>query len=405
MLRCLGSKFVLNTLLALAVLALPGNAYASFRVLYTFKGGSDGSGSVASLIADAAGNLYGTTASGGGTGCGGGGCGTVFRLAPNGTETVLYSFAGGEDGAYPVAGLIMGGSGNFYGTTSGGGTDGCEGEGCGTVFKLAPDGTETVLHAFAGGSDGSAPEAGLIMDSSGELYGTTVSGGSGANGTVFKLAPDGTETVLYAFQGGSDGGNPYAGLIMDKSGNLFGTTEYGGTGGIVSAGTVFEVMPDGHEKVLWDFCSRDSCGDGEFPVAGLIRDKAGNLYGTTTWGGIIGTAFKLAPDGTETVLHDFADRPDGANPYGGLVIDKSGNLYGTTFQGGKVCGDYGSSCGTVFKIAPDGTETVLHAFRKLKGDGIIPQSGLIKDARGNLYGTTPTLTWHSGDGTIFEITP
>jgi uncharacterized repeat protein (TIGR03803 family) len=414
MLRCLGSKFVLNTLLALAVLVLPDSSHAKFRVLYTFKGGSDGSGPVASLIMDAAGNLYGTTVGGGGTGCDGGGCGTVFRVAPDGAETVLYSFAGGKDGADPEAALIMDGAGNFYGTTSGGGTGGCEGYGCGTVFRLAPDGTETVLHTFckkSGCTDGSTPTAGLIMDKSGNLYGTTAgSGGTGCYGggcgTVFRLAPDGTETVLYAFQGGSDGGNPYAGLITDKSGNLYGTTEYGGTGGIISAGTAFEVTPDGQEKVLWDFCSQQSCDDGEFPVAGLIRDKAGNFYGTTAWGGPVeGNAFKLAPDGTLTTLHGFTDVPDGANPSAGLVMDKTGNLYGTTEAGGKKCGNYGSSCGIVFKIAPDGTETVLHAFSKRKGDGILPQAGLVKDGKGNLYGTTPRLTWHSGGGTIFEITP
>ena len=305
----------------MAVLAAPGSSHAAFRLLYTFKGGTDGAGPEAGLILDKAGNLYGTTV-GGGTGCSSGGCGTVFRLAPDGSETVLYSFAGGTDGAYPEAGLIRDGSGNFYGTTNGGGNSGCDGEGCGTVFGLAPDGTETVLHVFAGGtSDGSIPVAGLIMDKSRNLYGATVSGGSDANcyyltgcGTVFKLAPDGIETVLYAFEGGSDGGNPYGGLIVDKSGNLFGTTEYGGTGGIVSAGTVFEVTPDGHETVLWNFCSEQSCEDGEFPLAGLIRDKAGNLYGTTAWGGVTGAAFKLAPDGTLATLHTFTDVPDGANP-------------------------------------------------------------------------------------------
>lgn len=398
------SKFLLNSLLAFAVLALPGSAPAAFRVLYTFKGGSDGSGPAGSLILDATGNLYGTTV-GGGTGCSSGGCGTVFRLAPDGTETVLYSFAGGTDGAYPEAGLISDSSGNFYGTTSGGGNGGCYNEGCGTVFKLAPDGTETVLHVFAGGSDGSAPVAGVIMDKSGNLYGTTVSGGTGASGTVYKLAPDGTESVLYAFQGENDGSNPYAGLVMDKSGNLYGTTQYGGTGGIVSAGTVFEVTPKGQEKVLWNFCSLDSCDDGEFPLAGLIRDKAGNLFGTAAWGGPIGTAFELAPDDTFTKLHGFSDVPDGANPDGELVMDSSGNLYGTTNSGGKTCGNYGSSCGIVFKISPDGTETVLHRFRRKKGDGILPLAGLVRAASGNLYGTTSTLTWHKPGGTIFEITP
>jgi uncharacterized repeat protein (TIGR03803 family) len=409
MLRYLGSKFVRYALLVVTALALPGSSDAKFRVLYTFKGGSDGSGPEAGLIADNAGNLYGTTVGGGAHGYG-----TVFRLAPDGTETVLYSFAGGKDGAYPQAGLIMDGSGNFYGTTYSGGTDGCEGYGCGTVFKLAPGGTETVLHTFcekSGCADGSTPAAGLIMDTSGNLYGTTVTGGSDADcyyltgcGTVFRLAADGTETVLYAFQGGSDGGNPYAGVIIDKSGNLYGTTEYGGTGGIVSAGTVFEVTPDGQEKVLWNFCSLSSCDDGEFPAAGLIRDNAGNLYGTAAWGGIMGTVFKLAPDGTFTKLHGFSDVPDGANPYAGLTMDKAGNLYGTTEAGGKKCGNYGSSCGIVFKIAPDGTETVLHAFNKRKGDGILPAAGLVKNGK-SLYGTTSMIQWRSGGGTIFKITP
>jgi uncharacterized repeat protein (TIGR03803 family) len=261
-----------------------------------------------------------------------------------------------------------------------------------------------VLHAFAGGNDGSTPTAGLVRDKSGNLYGTTFSGGSQASsGTVYKLARDGTETVLYAFQGGSDGGNPYAGLIMDKAGNLYGTTEYSGSGNCISGcGVVFKVAPGGTETVLHAF----DYSDGSYPVAGVIMDKAGNLYGTTACGGSVeGTAFKLARDGTETVLHNFTDRPDGANPYGSLVMDKSGNLYGTTFQGGEECGNYGSSCGAVFKIAPDGTETVIHAFHKLKGDGILPFAGLITDGKGNLYGTTTALTWQSATGTIFELTP
>lgn len=406
MLRCLDSKFVL-ALLTFAAIAVPGSADAKFHVLYTFcskANCSDGSGPEAGLIADQAGNLYGTTVGGGANGFG-----TVFRLAPDGTETVLYSFAAGGDGAYPHARLIMDGSGNFYGTTSGGGAGGCGGSGCGTVFKLAPDGTETVLYVFGGGSDGGNPNA-VIMDKSGNLYGTTeLGGGTGCYGsgcgTVFRLVPDGTETVLYAFTGGTDGGTPLAGLVMDDSGNLFGTTEYGGSEGIVPAGTIFEVTPKGHEKVLWNFCSLSSCDDGEFPAADLIRDKAGNLYGTAAWGGIIGTAFKLAPDGTFTKLHGFSDVPDGANPYAGLVMDKAGNLYGTTEAGGRTCGNYGSSCGVVFEIAPDGTETVLHAFSRRHGDGILPVAGLLEIGK-HLYGTTPTLQWRSnGGGTVFEITP
>ena len=374
-------------------------------MLYTFKGGSDGSEPYAGLLMDKTGNLYGTTFAGGAHGYG-----TVFKLAKGGSETILYSFGGGNDGAYPEAGVILDASGNLYGTTADGGSlDGCQGEGCGTIFKVAPDGTESVVHAFAGGKDGSTPTAGLVADRSGNLYGTTYSGGSTANcdyqtgcGTVYKLAPDGTETVLYAFHGGSDGGNPFAGLIIDAAGNLYGTTQYAGSGNCVSGcGVVFRVAPDGSETVLHAF----DYSDGAYPAGGVVMDKAGNLYGTTGWGYVVGNVYRLSPDGTLTVLHSFTDVPDGANPYDRLAMDGSGNLYGTTQAGGKRCGNYGSSCGVIFEIAPGGTETVLHAFRKKKGDGILPLAGLIRDRKGNLYGTTTALTWHSATGTIFKLTP
>jgi uncharacterized repeat protein (TIGR03803 family) len=227
-------------------------------------------------------------------------------------ETVLYSFKGGSDGSNPAAGLIVDSSGNLYGTTfNGGGGSGCGSDfGCGTAFKLAPDGTETVLHAFTGGSDGGLPEAGLIADGSSNLYGTAYQGGASNLGVVFKLAPDGTETVLYSFKGGGDGGVPAGTLIADSSGNLYGTTSEGGGSG----------------------CFGNGCG----------------------------TVFKLAPDGTETVLHAFTGGSDGAHPNVALIADGAGNLYGTTGGGGiTLCYE---GCGTVFKLAPDGTETVLHAF-------------------------------------------
>ena len=394
---------VIGNALALALFALPASAHWTYRVLYTFTDGQDGGDPYAGVIMDKEGNLYGTTVYFGDNACsyfGETGCGTVYKIAPDGTETTLHAFTGGSDGANPYGGLVMDKAGNLYGTTSyGGGSGDCYGAGCGTVFRLAPDGTETVLHAFAGGADGSTPAAGLIFDRAGNLFGTTVSGGGSSTnceiepagcGTVFRIAPDGTETVLYAFQGGNDGGLPYAGVIGDRAGNLYGTTV---------DNTVYRLAPDGTETVLHLF----DWEDGSEPYGGVIMDAAGNLYGTTAWGGSVeGTAFRLAADDTLTTLHNFTDEPDGANPYGGLVMDGHGNLYGTTNEGGRTCGFFGSTCGIIFRLAPDGTETVLHTFDRKKGDGLSPYAGLIMDKMGNLYGTTYWST-RSGGGTVFEI--
>jgi uncharacterized repeat protein (TIGR03803 family) len=316
-------------------------------VLHPFAGGdSDGAFPFGGLIADGAGNLYGTTAGGGA------GFGVVFKLAPNGTETVLYSFTGPPvDGANPLAGLIADGASNLYGTTELGGSAAF---GSGVVFKLAPDGTETVLHSFAGAnSDGAFPEAGLIADGAGNLYGTTSQGGVSNNGVVFKLAPNGIETVLHSFAGGpSDGADARAGLIVDGAGNLYGTTLRGGAS---DNGVVFKLAPDGTETVLYSFAGVDGSG----PLAGLIADRAGNLYGTTSGGGASGrgVVFKLAPNGIETVLHSFAGSPsDGASPLAGLIADRAGNLYGTTAGGGA------SSNGAVFKLAGTGFVTDTYTF-------------------------------------------
>jgi uncharacterized repeat protein (TIGR03803 family) len=387
---------------ALAMLASLDTAHAGrFRVLYSFAGGSDGAYPEAGLIKDLAGNLYGTT-TGGGISYG---YGTVFELAPDGIETVLYAFTGGSDGNDPYAGLIRDSAGNLYGTTAFGGA-----RHYGTVFELAPDGTETVLHSFTG-SDGADPFAGLIKDKAGNLYGTTEEGGSTSCegygcGTVFELAPDGTETVLHAFTGGNDGDDPIGGLIKDSAGNLYGTTvNGGGTGCGYGCGTVFKLAPDGTETVLYAFTGGS---DGAGPAAGLIKDSAGNLYGTTEGGGGTscnsgygcGTVFEFAPDGTETVLHAFTGGNDGATPFAGLIKDSAGNLYGTTFLGGT----YGG--GVVFKVAADGTETVLHAFTVKNGTN--PFAGLIKDSAGNLYGTTSgggntSCNAPYGCGTVFRL--
>ena len=213
--------------LALALLIPVGGAHAKSTetVLYSFTGGADGGNPFAGLIKDASGNFYGTTVEGGAHGLG-----TVFKLAPDGTETALWSFTG-ADGSYPEGGLIMDASGNLYGTTSSGGADGD-----GTVFEVALNGAETVLHSFTGGPDGKGPQAGLVMDNKGKLFGTTVFGGANGDGTVFKVTPGGTETVLYSFAGKPDGYAPSGGLIR-RNGNFYGTTAEGGTEGL---GTVFE---------------------------------------------------------------------------------------------------------------------------------------------------------------------
>lgn len=391
---------------------------ADAKVLHAFQGGNDGALPSGSLIADREGNLYGTTELGGsGTNCyGGKGCGTIFELTPNGTEQVLYSFQGGNDGFGPTGALLFDQSGNLYGATLAGGGCSAETYGCGTIFKLAPDGTETILYAFQAGSDGWYPEGNVVADAAGNLYGVANSGGNynGVTcenegcGTVFEVQSDGTEITLHTFQGGSDGGIPLAGLIIDSSDNLYGTTLAGG-GCMVNVdgcGTVFKVAPGGAETVLYAF---QGGTDGYFPESELIEDHAGNLYGTTFDGGDTqvcdpdgcGTVFKLAPDGTETVLHSFKLGSTGSLPIGGVVMDANGNLYGTTSIGGdKHCSER-DGCGTVFKLAPDGEATVLLQFGS-RGKGASPVSSLFLGKHGNLYGTTPAGGKFK-EGVVFKL--
>ena len=403
-----------------------------FQVLYDFcsqTNCSDGGYSLAGLIMDSSGNLYGTTRLGGNAGCGTLGCGVAFRLAPDGTETVLHRFcsqANCSDGSEPEAGLIMDGAGNLYGTTVEGGTLGCSlaTDGCGTVFKIAPDGTETTLYTFcplANCTDGANPRAGLIMDGAGNLYGTTYVGGANPNcnggrvtgcGTVFKVSPGGTETVLYSFcsqANCSDGSEPWGGsLIFDGSGDLYGTTTGGGVGtgcgGEGGCGAVFRLAPDGTETVLYSFCASGNCSGGDFPLAGLIMDGAGNLYGTTADAhGAAGVVFELAPGGTETVLHTFTGGSDGAAPEAGVIMDSAGNLYGTTEYGGNTgCFEH-EGCGTVFQLAPNGVETQLNVFKSQK-KGVYPVAGLVADSQGNLYGTASNGGQSkNGPGVVYKI--
>ena len=301
------------------------------------------------------------------------------------TETTIYNFQGSPDGSVPSAALIRDSSGNLYGTTAYGGT-----AGYGTVFEINNKGTMKILYNFAGGTDGAIPLAALIRDSAGNLYGTTESGGSANSGTIFKVASTGTESILYRFKGTSDGALPLTGLVRDSSGNLYGTTSLAGNtscrsllgGDEVGCGTIFKLNTSGKLTVLHTFAPGT---DGESPYGDMVGDSSGNLYGTTYGGGVhgFGSVFKLAKNGTLTLLYSFnwGVGTDGARPIGKLLRDTAGNLYGTTRFGGSYTGSdcEGSGCGTIFKVDSSGNETVLYTFMGTP-DGYDPQAGLVMDS-------------------------
>jgi uncharacterized repeat protein (TIGR03803 family) len=407
-----------TVVLGFLTIAAPAFAASNEKVLHNFCSRhrcADGSKPYYStLIFDSAGNLYGTTLQGGDSGYG-----TVFQLVPNAdgtwTEAVLYSFAGNTfgtgDGASPFGGLIFDATGNLYGTTAGGGA-----YSYGTVFELAPNAggawTETVLYSFTGGND-SGPTDSLIFDGAGNLYGTTtgLSPGNACDsdyncGTVFELTPnmDGTwtETVLHKFiSDGKDGWWPYAGVILDSAGNLYGTTFYGGAHDV---GTVFQLSPSAGgawtEKIL--------PVNPAHPIGGLTLDGAGDLYGTGAGYGSGGIAFELIPGSNGKwkgkTLYTFTY--DG-QPQANLIFDAAGHLYGTTTQGGGT-----HYYGSVFRLAHGTkgkwTEKTLHSFNRNGKDGYYPYSSLVFDGAGNLYGTTELGGDHNGrspGGTVYEITP
>lgn len=369
-----------------------------FTLLHKFTA-RGGAVPYSNLTFDAAGNLYGTTYAGGSGPCYDGvydGCGTVFELSNNGKVTVLHSFADGQDGAYPIGGGLIYAGGNLYGMTARGGP-----ASAGTVFKVSKSGKETVLFTFSG-ADGDIPEGGLIQDGAGNLYGTTVYGGPYGFGTVFKLDRSGQHTILYGFSGGEDGAWPQAALIQDRTGSLYGTTGIGGNlqcGSGEGCGVVFKLTPKGKKITVYRFAGGT---DGANPQANLILDAAGNLYGTTLLGGggggiSGGTVFKVTKKGVETVLYAFTGGADGRNPFSGVVADTAGNLYGTASNGGT----FGR--GVVFKVDKTGKETVLHTFTGHR-DGYYPFGSVILDEKRNIYGTTAENDG-SGYGTIFRLTP
>jgi len=421
---------VAGTVIAtLLIVAAPPAHAQTFAVIHSFNG-SDGANPVVGLTLDAAGNLYGATQFGGGHGCNIGDCGTVFKLTHRGSGWVLsllYAFTGGADGKFPQArvtigpdgtlygtastgasndyygvvynlrppatvcksvscpwtqttifpfdfatgyypsgDLIFDSSGHIYGTTSAGGEfQNCGGGGCGVVYELTLSSgvwAEDILYNFTRGADGGQPRSGVIFDYAGNLYGTAPidSFQDSSGGVVFELTPSGahwTQTVLYHFQDASAGSAPNGGLIFDAAGNLYGTTTYGGSG---DGGTVFELSPSGDN---WNFNLLSSLmglpGGYIGPYGKLVQDSAGNLYGSSVSGGVYnyGYVFKLTPSNggwIRTDLHDFTNGSDGAWPYDGLIIDANGNLYGTTFIGGNP-GEgcyYGFNCGVVFEITP-----------------------------------------------------
>jgi uncharacterized repeat protein (TIGR03803 family) len=403
-------------------------AAATEQLLYSFGDtATDGSTPYGNLIFDASGNLYGTTFYGGNSVACGGGCGTVFELIPQTgggwKEKVLHNF-NGKDGSNPYASLIFDASGNLYGTTFYGGNSVACGGGCGTAFELIPQTgggwKEKVLHNFNfNGKDGSNSYASLTFDASGNLYGTTFYGGNstacnGGCGTVFELIPQAggrwKAKILHNFgKNSTDGQSPVAGLIFDALGNLYGTARGGGRYG---QGTVFELTPQSggswRQKILHNF--KADGRDGNDPGSSLIFDASGNLYGTTFFGGkyTFGIAFELMPQSggswREKIVYAFGANNMEAYP-SSLIFDDAGNLYGTTQQDNN-----GGGGGTVFELIPQAgggwTENVLHAFpfNPIQTDGFSPDDGLIFDPSGNLYGTTQGGGTF-GVGTVFELTP
>ena len=383
-------------LLALSLVAtLPAFAQTE-TVLHSFAGARDGGYPASTLIRDPQGNFYGTTGGQYGTAIGDG---TVFKIGPGGRETVLHNFTGLPDGASPSGSLIRDAEGNLYGATFRGGQVGnCEdGYGCGTIFKVAPDGDENVLYSFSSENAAAYPSSPLALDPEGNLYGTAE---DAEYGQIFKLSPEGVLSAPYQFTvttglGGSSG------LTIDAQGNLYGVSDIeGSTKCPFGCGTVFELSATDEFKLLYSF----SGPDGYTPNDVLIEDGEGNFYGTTRFGGSAGCGevFELTSTGSLKVLYSFACDADGSYPYAGLARDREGNLYGTTNTGGIGPCESNYGCGVVFKLAPDGSKTTLYSFTGGK-DGRSPVGGVTLDSQGNLYGTTYYGGAH-GYGTVFKVT-
>lgn len=423
-----GSRVFTNVIVSLGTLKSVAGVHSSVQesVLHSFNGqngtggvsgSTDGAAPFGGLVQDSHGNFYGTTYYGGKYDVG-----TVFKLAA-GVESVLYSFtgpdngglgglAGSTDGAHPSAGLVLDSEGNLYGTTVQGGIDyATNSGGHGTLFKITPQGVETVLYAFClnGCSDGELPFSQLILGADGDLYGTA-GGGASNGGIAYKMTTAGAETVLYSFKAATtDAVGPQAGVIQDSAGNLYGTADGGGNN---SFGAIFKITPEGAETVLYSFCSvntaSENCTDGSYPSTGLIWGADGNIYGATGSGGLhdLGTLFKMTPAGTLTVMHSFCGEAivpgctDGAEPIGPLLQASDGNFYGMTHGGGA------NNWGSIYKITPTGVETTIFSFQadnNTNTTSLDPTAGLVQGLDGNFYAMTdPGGT--SSEGTLFGLT-
>lgn len=425
--RYSGRAMLVGTVAFLLLMAIATQAQ-SFTVLHEFTGGADGSNPYSSLAMNRGGNLYGVAPFGANQSCetqNGIGCGTAFKLSHRGGGWIfstLYEFTAGAGGSIPVGTPAIASDGTIYGTTDGGGNLNCRdtfGDGCGTVFRLRPQPnfcasfscpwTNILLYTFTGGSDGNDPYTGVVLDASGNIYGTTYAGGSSKAGVAYELSPSGSgwnESTIHTFANGSDGANPAGVPVLDNSGNVYGTTFVGGGGcGGTGCGIVYELMPSGSgwkESVLSNL-SESNGG----PQAGLIFDPQGNLYGSSSFGNGV---FELSPSGggwiTTTLYSDGSlDLQSFRSP---LARDAAGNLYGTSeFGGQSTC--TGSGCGFVYKLTPSNggwTFTQLYSFTG-GSDGGNPIGGVVLDGNGNIYGTTYSGGTHNcgsvGCGVVWEI--
>jgi len=388
----LAKPFTLALVLASSLVLVQSTRAQSFSVIHHFTGGTDGASPLNGLMMGGGGNMYGTTSAGGAYNNG-----TVFRIAPTGVLSTLYSFQGGADGSSPQSFLIQDSTGLLYGTTSGGGA-----YGGGTLFRIAST-TKTTLHSFGSGGDGAAPLAGLAFDSAGNLYGTTSAGGTHGNGAVFMLSKRGilwAESVLYSFGTGTDGATPYAGVTLDSAGNVLGTTSAGGTGGY---GTVFELIKANSwaESILYNFQNQN---DGAVPYAGLIADGHGNFFGAATEGGSQGggSIFELTPAGSGWNFTPIQSVPGWgiSGTFRNLILSSSGTLYATTHCDGD------DSAGSIYELVPGsgGTWTFTQLYSFTGGtDGLYSFSNLV--AFGNrLYGTT-NQGGRYGYGDVFALFP
>jgi uncharacterized repeat protein (TIGR03803 family) len=424
------SNAIIARLAALAVVSiLLGSITAhaqTFTVLHEFTGGTDGSNPYSSLAMDRSGNLYGVAPFGGQQSCetqNGIGCGTAFKLSHRGggwTFATLYEFTAGAGGSVPIGTPFIASDGTIYGTTDGGGNLNCRdlfADGCGTVFHLRPQPTfcpslscpwtNTKLYTFTGGSDGNDPYTGVVLDGAGNIYGTAYSGGSSQLGVAYELSPSGsgwTQSTIHTFIGGNDGANPASSPALN-GGDLYGTTSAGGGCGGIGCGTVFQLTPAGsewNENILYNFS-----GSFGTPLGGLIFDTQGNLYGSAS---IPNSVFELSPsNGSWSATLLYSNESLELQSFrSSLARDAAGNLYGTSeFGGQSECSGYG--CGFVYKLTPSSggwTFTQLYSFTG-GSDGSLPIGGVVLDSSGNLYGTTFSGGSHScgsmGCGVVWEI--